>query len=107
MDTEEFVKAFHTEKESQLKDYLSDNPDSAVGLLIKSLNLDKSQTAIMQNIINGTLTDTYYGILLGLEESGSIGGLVQQRYDVKDSKGNQLNDGDIGGFAYEYFQESE
>ncbi|MWW26666.1 hypothetical protein [Algibacter lectus] len=106
MNTEELVKAFYTEKQDFLKKYLSENPETEVGQLIKSLNLTKEQSVIMGKVMNSTLTDVFYSILLGLEGSASIGG-IQERYDLKDANGNKLNDGDIGGYAYEYFQESE
>ncbi|MBO0590482.1 hypothetical protein I2486_03590 [Cellulophaga sp. E16_2] len=105
MNTEEFVQGFYKEKQDIIKEYLSRKPTTSVGALIKSLNLSDHQTKIMEEIINNTCTDIYYSILLGLEGSAAIGG-VQQRYDLKDSSGNQLNDGDIGGYAYEYFQET-
>ena len=106
MNTEEFVKGFYTEKKSMLKAYFSEEPDTAVGHLIQKLNLNEEQTKIMKKIIDVTLIDTYYSILLGLEGSASIGG-TQEIYDIKDKNGIQLNDGDIGGYAYEYFQENE
>ncbi|MEN7551977.1 hypothetical protein AAG747_28945 [Rapidithrix thailandica] len=43
MNTEEFVKAFYTEKQSALKEYLLENPKSEVGNLIMSLNLTDQQ----------------------------------------------------------------
>ncbi len=103
MSTEEFVKAFYVEKQDFLKEYLSKNPESEVGQLIKSLSLTDQQTEIMKKIMNNSLTDAFYTILLGLDGSASIGG-IQETYDLKDEKGNQLS-GDIEGYAYDYFQE--
>ncbi len=105
MKTEEFVKAFYTEKQDFLSEYLSKNPESEVGQLIKSLNLTEQQTEIMEKIMDGTLTDIFYSILLGLDGCASIGG-IQELYDLKDENGNQLS-GEIEGYAYEYFHESE
>ncbi|WP_181858425.1 hypothetical protein [Winogradskyella arenosi] len=51
------------------------------------------------------MTDVFYTILLGLDGCASIGG-IQETYELKDENGNQLN-GEIEGYAYEYFQESE
>ncbi len=103
MNTEEFVKAFYSEKQNFLKEYLSEKSETEVGELIKSLNLTEQQTEIMKKVLNSSLTDIFYTILLGLDGSASIGG-IQEMYDLKDEKGNQLS-GEIEGYAYEYFQE--
>ncbi|MFD2218217.1 hypothetical protein ACFSJX_05300 [Hymenobacter bucti] len=49
------------------------------------------------------LTNAFYSTLLGLEGSASIGG-TQIRYELRDPAGNSLNDGDLGGYAWQYFQ---
>ena len=105
MNTEEFVKAFYREKQDFLTLYLSENPESEVGQLIKKLNLTGQQTEIMKRIIDGILTDTFYTILLGLDGCASIGG-IQEMYELKDENGNQLS-GEIESSAYEYFHEKE
>lgn len=105
MNTKEFVKGFYKEKQDFLTEYLSENPESEVGQLIKTLNLTDQQTEIMKKIMNGALTDIFYTILLGLDGCASIGG-TQELYDLKDENGNQLS-GEIEGFAYEYFHESD
>ncbi|MFV0470480.1 MAG: hypothetical protein ACK5L7_00395, partial [Paludibacteraceae bacterium] len=74
MSTKEFVKGFYKEKQDFLNEYLSENPESEVGQLIKSLNLTDQQTEIMKKIMDGTLTDIFYTILLGLDGCASIGG---------------------------------
>jgi len=104
MNTEELVKAFYTEKQDFLKEYLSENPETEVGQLIKSLNLTNEQSVIMEKVMNSALTDIFYTILLGLDGCASIGG-IQEMYELKDENGNQLN-GEIEGYAYEYFHES-
>jgi hypothetical protein len=105
MTPEEFVKAFLTEKNNFIKEYLSENPKTEVGHLIKSLNLTNEQSRIMEKVINASLTDVFYTILLGLDGSASIGG-IQEMYQLKDENGNKLS-GEIEGYAYEYFHESE
>ena len=105
MNTEEFVKSFHTEKQEFLKEYLSENPKTEVGRLIQSLNLTDEQNGIMEKIMNGMLTDVFYTILLGLDGCASIGG-IQEMYDLKDKNGTQLS-GEIEEYAYEYFHESD
>ena len=103
MNTEQLVKAFYTEKQEILKLYVSKNPETKVGQLIKSLNLTAEQNATMEEVMNTALTDVFYTILLGLDGSASIGG-IQEMYDLKDENGNQLS-GDIDTYAYEYFHE--
>ncbi len=104
MSTEEFVKAFYTEKQNFLKVYLSENSETEVGELIKSLNLTEQQNEIMKKVLDSSFTDIFYSILLGLDGCASIGG-IQEMYDLKDENGNQLS-GEIEGYAYEYFHES-
>ncbi|MCH4829247.1 hypothetical protein [Flavobacterium columnare] len=105
MTTEEFVKAFYIEKQDMLKEYLSENSITEVGQLIKSLNLTEEQYEVMKKILDNSFTDIFYSILLGLDGCASIGG-IQQMYDLRDEDGNQLS-GEIDGYAYEYFYESE
>ena len=105
MNTEDFVKAFYSEKKYFLEEYLSENPETEVGQLIKSLNLTDKQNEIMGRVMDSTLTDVFYTILLGLDGCASIGG-IQKMYDLKDENGNQLS-GKIEGYAYEYFHESD
>ena len=103
MNTEEFVKAFYSEKQDFLNEYLSEKSETEVGQLIKSLDLTEKQTEIMKKVLNVSFTDIFYSILLGLDGSASIGG-IQEMYDLKDENGNQLS-GEIEGYAYKYFQE--
>ncbi len=104
MNTEEFVRAFYTEKQNILREYLSDNPESEVGQSIQSLILTDQQSEIMKKIMDNTLSDVFYTILLGLDGCASIGG-IQEMYDLKDENSNQLS-GEIEGYAYQYFHES-
>lgn len=55
MNTEELVKAFYTEKQHFLQEYLSETPASEVGQLIKSLHLTDEQLLTMGKIMNTTL----------------------------------------------------
>ncbi len=104
MKTEEFVKAFYNEKEELIKNYTSKNSNTEVGELIKSLKLSDEQSEIMEKVLDSSFTDIFYTILLGLDGCASIGG-IQELYEIKDENGNQLN-GEIEGYAYEYFQEN-
>ncbi len=102
MTTEEFVKAFHTEKQDLLNEYISDNSESEVAQLIKSLNLNVHQSKTLKKVLDSSFTDIFYSILLGLDGCAAIGG-IQEIYDLKDESGKQLS-GEIEGYAYEYFQ---
>lgn len=105
MTPEEFVKACSNEKEDFLKEYLSENSNTEVAQLIKSLQLTDKQNQIMKKILDTTLNDVFYSILLGLDGAASIGG-TQESYDLKDEKGNSLS-GELEGHAYDYFMESK
>ena len=50
MKTEEFVKAFYSEKQSFLKEYLSEKSETEVAQLIKTLNLTNQQSEIMKKV---------------------------------------------------------
>jgi len=104
MNTEEFVKAFYLEKESLHKEYSSKKSETEVSRLINSLGLNEEQNEIMNKVLDTTLTDIFYRILLGLDGCNSIGG-IQEDYDLKDENGNQLN-GEIEEYAYDYFQDN-
>ncbi|MEL0649941.1 hypothetical protein V6246_00820 [Algibacter sp. TI.3.09] len=109
MNTEEFVKAFYTEKEGFLKEYLSENSKTEVGQLIKSLNLTDQQTEIIKKALDASFTDIFYTILLGLDGCTSIGDLEQQTYSIFYENNNQVCggklSGEIEGMAHEYFHE--
>ncbi|WP_343635655.1 hypothetical protein [Fluviicola sp.] len=101
MTPEEFVKTFYNEKEDLLRAYLSQDTETNVGELIKSLNLTDQQFEILKKVLDSSFTDIFYTILLGLDGCASIGG-IQEMYELRDENGNQLS-GDIEGYAYEYF----
>lgn len=111
MKTEEFVKAFHSEKQNFLKEYLSEKSETEVAQLIKSLNLTDQQTEIMKKVLDSSFTDIFYTILLGLDGCNSIGDLEQQQYTILDENKNQVCGeeqlGEVEALAYEYFQENK
>jgi hypothetical protein len=103
MNAEEFVKAFYEEKQNILNIYINNNPETEVGKLINALNLNDDQEIILNKILDSSLTDVFYSILLGLDGCASIGG-IQEMYELKDENGNKLSgEGEIEGYAYEYF----
>lgn len=106
MTPEEFVHNFYLEKKNYLQSSFSNNEESEVSKLISDLNLDTEKTERLRQIINGVLTDTFYTILLGLDGAASIG-KNQEVYSISDEDGNQLSDGDIEEYAYEYFHNNK
>ena len=111
MKTEEFVKAFYTEKQDFLKEYLSDSPKTEAGHLIKSLNLTDQQTEIMKKVLDSSFTDIFYTLLLGFDGSTTIGELEQQQFEIFDENKNQVCGsnliGEVEAYAYKFFYESK
>ncbi|UOG73223.1 hypothetical protein MTX78_13930 [Hymenobacter tibetensis] len=103
MTTEQFVQGFYRDKQSLLELYFNKESGDAVATHLQGLNLTEEQQEAIRQLLDIALTDVYYSVLLGLEGSASIGG-VQTRYQLFDNEGNTLNDGDIGGYAWQYFQ---
>ena len=103
MKPKEFVEAFYNEKQDLIKEYLSVDSQTEVRALIKSLGLNKEQTAIFEKVLDTSFTDVFYTILLGLDGAASIGG-IQETYKILDEKNNELTGGEIEGYAWEYFQ---
>ena len=103
MNAREFVEAFLREKQDMYVSYINSN-GLAVSLMIRSLNLSNDQVPILNKIIDGIVTDTFYSILLRLDGAASIGG-IQQLYKLYDQENNLISDcGEIEGEAYEVFQ---
>jgi hypothetical protein len=99
MPTKEFVPACYREKQSLLQHYLE-----GVGAeWLRPLNTTPEQRPVLELLLNIVLTDTFYTMLLGLEGSGSIGD-SQSPYELRDHEGNLLTNGDLGGYAWQYFQ---
>lgn len=104
MTPEEFVRGFYIEKKSMIDLYFDEELDSEVGGLINSLELDEKGKAKIQQIIDGTLTDAFYTVLLGLDGATVIG-KDQILYKLMDEDGNELTGGEIEAHAYEYFHQ--
>lgn len=100
----EFVKLFYLEKQHLNNYYLDTGVEkqTLASNLFKRLDLDEQQTPIFKELLDTILTDAFYTILLGLDGETSIGG-VQQSYKIIDEEGNNLSEGDIETYAYEYF----
>ena len=77
MNAKEFVKYWKSEKESSLNLYVSGTGETEVSALIEKMKLSPEQKEIMVSVLDAALTDAYYSLLLGLDGSGSIGGMQQ------------------------------
>ena len=105
MTAKEFVENFKLEKDSLLKEFTNIESQTEVQKLIQSMKLNEEQAEFLKEVLNSTLLDTFYTILLGLDGCSMIGE-SQQLYEIKDENGNLLS-GEIEGYAYEYFHEME
>lgn len=103
MTTEEFVQGFYREKEYTLQFYLDRLAQANGTEAVQYVQLLGGQQLTVRELLDWVLTDTFYSTLLGLEGRASIGG-IQTRYDLRDPAGHALNDGDLGGYAWQYFQ---
>jgi hypothetical protein len=103
MTTEEFVQGFCREKQSLLQFYLDRLAQADGGPIAQYVTLRDGQQLAVAELLENVLSNVFYSTLLGLEGSASIGG-AQTRYELRDSAGNSLNNGDLGGYAWQYFQ---
>jgi len=105
MTTEEFVKNFYKERKRIIESSFDFEQDlrSYVSTKIQDLNLDEEQIEKLRHIISALLTDTFYGILLGLDGSASIGDR-QETFKIVGEDGKIISEcGEIEGEAYEIF----
>jgi hypothetical protein len=104
MTPEEFVQCFRREKQQLLETYFDSSSKSAVGQRLSALGLTVEQMSGVRDVLDMALTDVYYSALLGLDGSGSLGG-VQQSYTVCDEHGAEVcnGDGTVEALAYDYF----
>lgn len=108
MTAEEFVRNFYIERKHILHKLFDfeQEPKSYVSSKIKELNLNEQETEKLKHIISALLTDTFYGILLGLDGSTSIGDR-QETYQITGEDNIIISEcGDIEGEAYETFCEN-
>jgi hypothetical protein len=109
MTPKEFVEGFYKEKQDLSKEYLLPDSRTQVGTLIKSMELNKEQSEILEKLLDSSFTDIFYTILLGLDGCASIGGLTQQQFTILDENKNQVcgeeHLGEVEALAYEYFHE--
>lgn len=101
MTTEEFVQGFYREKQDLLQAYRDRLPP--VEEAGQDVTFRDGQQMPVLELLENVLDNVFYTTLLGLEGSASIG-RTQLRYELRDPAGNSLNNGDMGGYAWQYFQ---
>ena len=106
MTSEEFVVGFDKERKNLMDLYFHSDSETDVGQMIQSLHLDEERIKVLKGIVNGTIRDVMYSILLGLDGEATIGDR-QEAYRLLDENGNELTGGEIEGYAWEYFQNRE
>jgi hypothetical protein len=88
------------EKDGLLELFMSTAGETVISQRIASMGLSEQQTIALREVLNLTLTDTLYTLLLGLDGATSIGG-VQQSYRVLDEDGCLIcGDGSVEAEAY-------
>ncbi|MGL5234671.1 MAG: hypothetical protein ACRC8Z_07950 [Empedobacter falsenii] len=106
MTADEFAKGFYLERQSLIDTYFNADSKTDVSELIQSLNLDDKGTERLRQILNGSLRDAFYTVLLGLDGEASIGD-KQTLYKILDEENNELTGGEIEASAYEYFHNNK
>ncbi len=103
MNAEEFVACCKREKETLLKLFQDSKSGLAVSEGIAALQLSEEQSRLMNQILDGVLTDVFYTLLVGLDGGASLGG-VQQTYKIYDEQDQLISDcGDLEAAAWEQF----
>lgn len=105
MTGEEFVKSVFDEKQQLINEYFKENSQTMAGIKIRELISKGIPKEQLYELVEMILTDAYYGFLLGLEGSASLGD-KQAEYKIYDEDGMLLNEcGEIEENAYKYFIE--
>ena len=104
-DIRRICKNFYGERKRIIESSFDFGQDlrSYVSTKIQDLNLDEEQTEKLRHIISVLLTDTFYGVLLGLDGSASIGER-QETFAITGEDGKIISEcGEIEGEAYKVF----
>jgi hypothetical protein len=92
MSAKDFVESFKKEMDYSVELYTNGEAETRVSALIAEMKLDVQQQEKMKEVISALLNDTYYGLLMGLNGSSSIGD-IQQTYTIHDEDGQLISDG--------------
>jgi hypothetical protein len=93
MGPEDFAKACRAERDTLLKLYRDKSGETEVASQLSAANLTSDQQNRVIAVIDTVLTDAYYGLLLALDGSASLGG-IQERFVLTDGHGNTIANGD-------------
>ena len=102
MTPQEFVACVARQKDDMLSMYFDPDSGAAVATEIAALGLSDGQTKVLRMILDGSLTDVLYTLLLGLDGAASIGG-VQSDYELRAEDGTLLTGGALEAAAWEQF----
>jgi hypothetical protein len=102
MTPNEFTALFAYQKEDMLSAYFDPESGSSVATQIAEMGLSEEQAKALRTIIDGSLTDAFYTMLLGLDGAVSIGGL-QSDYELRAEDGTLLTGGELEPAAWEHF----
>lgn len=102
MTPHEFAACVARQKEDMLSTYFDPDSGAAVATQIAAMGLSDEQAKALRTILDGSLTDAFYTLLLGLDGAASIGGL-QSVYELRAEDGTLLTGGELEGAAWEHF----
>jgi len=101
----EFIENLKAELETREGLYFSPEQETQVAILIKSMNLDVSQSGAMQKIVRLLIQDTAYGLICGIEGSGSLGN-HQGPHKLIAESGDELT-GELDALFFEQILDEE
>ena len=104
MDAKTFAANWAKQKDELIDEFLSPESKCRVQELVDGLKLDSKQLTQLRAVLDAALTDTMYGLLLGLDGEASIGG-DQRTYRIMDADNEELiaDEGELEAAAYESF----
>jgi len=104
MDAITFVANWAQHKDELLDEFCDAESDTLVQNLIGELDLDSAQQTQFRRVLDAVLTDTMFGLLLGLDGEASIGS-DQRKYRIFDERDGQViaTPGELEAAAYERF----
>ena len=102
MTPHEFAACVARQKKDMLSTYFNPESGAAVATQIAAMGLSDGQAKALRIVLDGSLTDAFYTLLLGLDGAASIGG-VQNSYELRAEDGTLLTGGELEGAAWEHF----
>ncbi len=103
ISSEEFVNEFSELKRQLVEGYFSNDSEISRLNTLEDAGIDAKQLDVIKGVVDESLTDALYTILLGLEGSAAIG-KHQICYKLQDELGTELT-GEFEELAFEALQE--